>query len=93
MGRSVIGTVTSTKMQKSIRVEIPRLVKHPKYGKFLRRKTVCIAHDEAEQAREGDRVELVECRPRSKRKCWELVRVIESPGVVEKESAEPVETA
>ena len=56
MSRTVVGTVTSTKMQKSIRVVIPRLIKHPKYGKYLRRKTVCHAHDEQEQAREGDRV-------------------------------------
>jgi small subunit ribosomal protein S17 len=93
MGRTVIGTVTSTKMQKSIRVEIPRLVKHPKYGKYQRRKTVCIAHDEHEAARDGDRVELVECRPRSKRKCWELVRVIESTGAVAEVATEPIETA
>ena len=85
MGRTVIGTVTSTKMQKSIRVEVPRLVKHAKYGKTLRRKTVCIAHDEQEQARMGDRVELSECRPRSKRKCWDLVRIIESTATSENE--------
>jgi small subunit ribosomal protein S17 len=71
-----IGVVTSDKMAKTRRVEIPRLVRHPKYGKILRRKTVCHVHDEGEEAHLGDTVEIRESRPRSKTKRWELVRVI-----------------
>jgi small subunit ribosomal protein S17 len=71
-----IGIVTSDKMAKTRRVEIPRLVRHPKYGKILRRKTVCHVHDEGEQSHLGDTVEIRESRPRSKTKRWELVRVV-----------------
>ncbi len=74
--RVVTGVVTSDAMTKTRRVEIARLVRHPKYGKFLRRKTVCHVHDEREESGTGDTVEIVECRPRSKTKCWELVRVV-----------------
>jgi len=74
--RTAVGVVTSDKMQKSRRVEIQRLVQHPKYGKFIRRKTVCHVHDETEQSGLGDTVEIVECRPRSRTKRWDLVRVI-----------------
>ena len=70
------GVVTSDKMAKTLRVEIGRLVRHPKYGKIMRRKTVCHVHDEAEEACVGDTVEIRESRPRSKTKHWELVRVV-----------------
>ena len=63
-------------MQKTRRVEIGRLVRHPKYGKFMRRRTVCHVHDEDNTSKLGDTVEIVECPPRSKMKRWELVRVI-----------------
>jgi small subunit ribosomal protein S17 len=62
---------------KSIRVRIDFLVKHPMYGKYLRRKTVLGVHDEANQAGVGDTVEIVECRPMSKSKSWRLLKVIE----------------
>lgn len=78
-----IGVVTSDKMTKTRRVEISRLVRHPKYGKILRRKTVCHVHDEAEEAHLGDTVEIRESRPRSKTKCWELVRVIAKSRLVD----------
>ncbi|MEX0979242.1 MAG: 30S ribosomal protein S17 [Pirellulales bacterium] len=78
-----IGVVTSDKMTKTRRVEISRLVRHAKYGKILRRKTVCHVHDEAEQAHLGDTVEIRESRPRSKTKCWELVRVIAKSRLVD----------
>jgi small subunit ribosomal protein S17 len=78
-----IGVVTSDKMTKTRRVEIPRLVRHPKYGKILRRKTVCHVHDEAEEAHVGDTVEIRESRPRSKTKRWELVRVIAKSRLVD----------
>jgi small subunit ribosomal protein S17 len=70
-----VGVVTSDKSAKTRRVEIPRLVKHPKYGKFLRRRTVCLVHDEENESKLGDTVEIVECRPMSKTKRWRLVRV------------------
>lgn len=79
MKRRVIGRVTSDKMRKTIRVSIPRRVKDDVTGKFLNRETVCLAHDEKEEANLADVVELVESRPLSKRKRWELVRVV-SPG-------------
>ena len=75
--RVVVGVVTSDKMDKTRRVEVPRLVKHPKYKKYIRRKTVCFVHDEENASGRCDTVEIIECRPRSKKKRWELVRVIE----------------
>jgi len=74
--KQLIGVVTSDKMDKSRRVEIDRLVKHPKYGKFIRGRTVCHVHDEANESNMGDTVEIIECPPRSKMKRWDLVRVI-----------------
>lgn len=71
-----VGVVTSDKMMKTRRVEIPRLVRHPKYGKFIHRKTVCYVHDEQEQSGVGDKVEIIESRPLSKLKRWNLVRVV-----------------
>ncbi len=70
------GVVTSDKMQKTRRVEIPRLVKHVRYGKFIKRRTVCYMHDEKNETRVGDLVEIMETRPLSKSKCWRLVRVV-----------------
>ena len=69
------GVVTSDKISKTRRVEIPRLVRHPKYGKYLRRRTVCFVHDENNESKHGDTVEIIECRPMSKTKRWRLVRV------------------
>ena len=74
--RVVVGVVASDKMNKTRRVEIDRLVKDPKYGKFVRRRTVCLVHDEDEASHSGDTVEIVESQPRSKQKRWELVRVV-----------------
>lgn len=74
--KQLIGVVTSDKMQKCRRVEIARKVKHPKYGKFIRKKTVCHVHDETEESKLGDTVEIIECPPKSKLKRWELVRVV-----------------
>jgi small subunit ribosomal protein S17 len=58
------------------RVASPRVVRHPKYDRILHRRTVCHVHDEAEESQIGDLVEIVECRPRSRLKRWELVRVV-----------------
>ncbi len=81
--RVAVGVVTSDKAAKTRRVEISRLVKHPKYGKFLRRRTICCAHDENEVSSYGDVVEIIESRPTSKRKRWELVRVVEKGRVID----------
>lgn len=81
--RVEVGIVTSDKAPKSRRVEIPRLVKHKKYGKYLRRRTVCHVHDEKEESHAGDTVEIVECAPKSKLKRWQLVRVVKKSQVVD----------
>lgn len=78
--RTAIGVVTSDKMQKTRRVEIPRLVQHATYGKIIRRRTICYAHDENNESGMGDKVEIVESRPRSRSKRWELVRIVEKFG-------------
>ena len=75
--RIATGVVTSDKAAKTRRVEIPRQVRHPKYGKILHRKTVCHVHDEKGESHVGDTVEIVECPPKSATKRWELVRVLE----------------
>ena len=75
--RVVVGVVTSDKASKTRRVEINRTVKHPKYGKFVKRKTVCHVHDEENESAMGDRVEIRESRPLSRLKRWTLVRVVE----------------
>ena len=72
-----VGVVTSDKASKTRRVEISRLVKHPKYGKYLRRSTKFTAHDEKNEAGMGDTVEIVEARPMSKQKRWRLVQIME----------------
>ncbi len=71
-----VGVVTSTKMQKTIKVQVGRRRLHPRYGKYLRQRTVYLAHDEREVAREGDRVEIIQSRPLSKHKRWRLLRVL-----------------
>ena len=71
------GVVTSDKRDKSCKVEINYLVKHDKYGKYVRRRTVLHVHDEENAARLGDTVEVAECRPISKTKSWVLTRVVE----------------
>ncbi len=72
-----IGTVTSNKMEKSIVVMVERKVKHPKYGKFVKKSTKFVAHDEKNECGIGDTVKIMETRPISKSKCWRLVEVIE----------------
>ncbi len=81
--RVLTGVVTGDKMQKTRRVEIKRLVKHPKYKKYVRRRTVCYAHDETNDSAMGDLVEIRESRPMSKLKRWELVRVVEKSTAVD----------
>ena len=79
--RTLTGRVVSTKMQKTIAVEIERLVRHGMYGKFIRRTTKLLAHDEEGKAREGDTVVIVPCRPMSRHKSWKVISVTaQSPG-------------
>jgi len=72
-----IGIVVSNKMEKSIVVEVERKVKHPKYGKFVKKTSRFMAQDEKNECSEGDKVLIAESRPLSKNKCWRLVEVIE----------------
>ncbi|MDR1964285.1 MAG: 30S ribosomal protein S17 [Planctomycetaceae bacterium] len=81
--RVVIGVVTSDKMKKTRRVEVSRLVKYPKYGKYVKRRTVCYVHDEENTSAVGDTVEIVESRPMSRLKRWKLVNVVSKGNVID----------
>jgi small subunit ribosomal protein S17 len=74
--KAVTGKVVSNKMDKTIAVVVERLVKHEAYGKYLRRSTKLLAHDENNECQEGDVVAIVECRPLSRNKSWRLVQVV-----------------
>lgn len=74
--RSRIAVVDAHNRDKTIKVRIDRLVKHEKYGKFQQRRSVLHVHDERNEARVGDVVEIVECRPISKTKSWRLARIV-----------------
>jgi small subunit ribosomal protein S17 len=75
--RKIIGRVVSNKMDKTVSVAIERLIKHPVYGKYIRRTSKVLAHDENNSCNEGDRVAISECRPISKHKSWKVVDVVE----------------
>jgi len=75
--KTYVGLVASAKMNKTIVVDVERFFRHPRYGKYIKRYTRCYAHDEKGEAKEGDRVEIMETRPMSKTKRWRLVRVVE----------------
>ena len=75
--RTLTGRVVSRKMQKTIAVEIERHIKHPTYGKYIRRTTKLLAHDEQGTSREGDLVIITPCRPLSRRKSWRLLEVVQ----------------
>jgi len=90
--KTEVGVVTSDKMDKTRRVELERLVPHPKYGKFLRRRTVCHAHDEKNETHVGDFVEIMETRPLSKLKRWRVVRIVR-PGAQQALAGEGEATA
>ncbi|HUF73517.1 MAG TPA: 30S ribosomal protein S17 [Gammaproteobacteria bacterium] len=74
--RRIVGRVVSNKMNKSVTVSVERLVKHPVYGKYIRRTTKIVAHDEANECKEGDVVAISECRPISKTKAWRVVEIV-----------------
>ena len=79
--RTVVGRVISNKMDKTVSVSIERLIKHPIYGKYIRRTTKVLAHDENNECKSGDRVTISECRPVSKHKAWQVVNVVQrAPG-------------
>jgi len=89
----LVGVVASDKANKTIKVVVEYQTRHPKYGKYLRRRTVLHAHDEKNEAKEGDRVEIAECRPLSKLKHHRLVRIVEkAPERAVQISAEEVMT-
>jgi len=71
-----VGIVVSAKMDKTIVVEVMRRVPHPRFKKIIKRSTKFCAHDEKSEAAEGDKVEITECRPISKKKCWQLTKVL-----------------
>jgi small subunit ribosomal protein S17 len=75
--RLLTGKVVSNKMDKTIAVSVERLVKHPTYGKYIRRTTKLLAHDANNECQQGDTVTIKPCRPLSRRKSWMLVRVVE----------------
>ena len=91
--RKIQGVVASDKGDKTIKVVVNYQTKHPKYGKYLKRRTVLHAHDERNEAREGDLVEIAECRPLSKTKHHRLLRIVEkAPEKAVQVSAEEVMT-
>lgn len=75
--RTATGKVVSDKMDKSVSVAIERLIKHSVYGKYIRRTTKVMAHDENNECKIGDTVAIAECRPKSKKKAWSVVKVVE----------------
>lgn len=72
-----VGLVTSNKMTKTIVVSVERQIKHPKYGKFIKKTSKFMAHDEKNESNIGDTVRIIETRPLSKNKCWRLVEIVE----------------
>ena len=75
--RTLVGRVVSDKMDKTVSVAIERLIKHPVYGKYIRRTTKVLAHDASNECKSGDRVAIAESRPISKNKSWSVVNVVE----------------
>lgn len=86
VAKTLTGRVVSTKMQKTIAVLIQRYVPHPTYGKYQRRTTQLLAHDENGESRMGDMVSIEQCRPLSRHKSWRLVKVLERGSQVDQEA-------
>ena len=78
--RTIVGRVVSDKMDKTVSVAIERKIKHPVYGKYIRRTTKVLAHDAANECKAGDRVAITESRPVSKNKSWSVVDIVERAG-------------
>ncbi|MFO0809418.1 MAG: 30S ribosomal protein S17 [Gemmataceae bacterium] len=85
--RKLTGVVTRDKMDKTRRVEFQYLVKHVRYNKYIKRRTICYVHDEKNETKIGDTVEIMETRPLSKTKCWRLVRVVKKAPLTATEAA------
>lgn len=81
--RVLTGRVKSDKMNKTRVVQIARLVRHPKYGKIYRDRTTCYVHDENNESKEGDTVQIIEAAPTSKKKRWALVKVVQQSSEVD----------
>ena len=79
--KTKVGTVVSDKMDKTVVVRVERLVQHPVYKKYIKRRTTYKAHDENNEYRIGDRVEIIETRPLSKDKRWRVLKLIERPAI------------
>ena len=75
--RTIVGRVVSDKMDNTVSVAVERLIKHPVYGKYIRRTTKVLAHDAANECKAGDRVTISECKPISKNKSWAVVNIVE----------------
>ena len=75
--KQLVGIVASTKMEKSITVKVERKIKHPIYGKYVKKSKKFVAHDAANECNEGDTVRIEESRPLSKRKRWKLIEIVE----------------
>jgi small subunit ribosomal protein S17 len=86
--KSVVGRVVSDKMNKTIVVQVERIVRDPRFGKFLKKYSKCYAHDEKREAKTGDRVQIAETRPMSKSKRWRLISILEK-GAVDAPALQP----
>jgi small subunit ribosomal protein S17 len=80
VGKTLTGKVISNKMQKTVAVSIERLERHPTYGKYVRRTSKLLAHDESGACKEGDTVTIEQCRPMSRHKAWRVVNVVSDAG-------------
>ena len=80
--KTLTGVVVSNSGNKSVKVALDYKVRHPKYGKYIKRRTKISVHDEHNQSGVGDVIEIAECRPRSKTKSWRLVKVVNKAGHV-----------
>lgn len=87
MRKTLIGTVVSDRNSKTRRVDVSRVFQHTKYKKIVRDRTVCYVHDENNQSKVGDTVEIAECAPKSATKRWELVRIVNASGEIESQLA------
>ena len=83
MARTLVGTVVSDKADKTVTVAVTRLVKHPRYGKYIRRTTKFHVHDPKGSVQLGDTVQIAQCRPVSKTKSWKVSKLINRPEAVE----------
>ena len=86
------GVVTSNRMQKTVIVSVERIVVHPRYKKYLKRRTKVKVHDERNECQVGDRVLIVECRPMSREKRWRVSRILERAVMTEKGTAAPADS-